>query len=73
VVNGAHVEHWMNDVMIVSYELWSDDWKERIAGSKWIDMPSYGLEHSGHVCLQDHGDHVWYRNIRIRRIAADEA
>ncbi len=68
VVNGAHVEHWMNGEKIVSYELWSDDWKKRIAGSKWIDMPDYGMEKSGHICLQDHGDEVWYRNIRIRRL-----
>ncbi len=73
VVNGAHVEHWMNGVQIVSYALWSDDWKERIAGSKWIDMPNYGMEQSGHICLQDHGDPVWYRNIRIRRLMPADA
>ena len=68
VVSGANVEHWLNDVMIVSYELWSDDWNERIAGSKWIDMPSYGMEQMGHICLQDHGDHVWFRNIKVRAL-----
>ena len=69
VVTGAQVEHWMNGVQIVSYELWSDDWKERRAGSKWIDMPSYGMLETGHISLQDHGDPVWYRNIRIRRLS----
>ena len=70
VVNRAQVEHWMNGVQIVSYELWSDDWKARIAESKWIDMPNYGMEQSGHICLQDHGDLVWYRNVRVRSLTA---
>ena len=68
VVNGAHVEHWMNGEKIVEYELWSEEWKQRIAESKWIDMPDYGMKQSGHICLQDHGDPVWYRNVRIRRL-----
>ena len=68
VVDGAHVEHWLNGQKIVEYELWSDDWKQRIAESKWIDMPTYGMEQTGHICLQDHSDPVWYRNVRIRRL-----
>lgn len=68
VVDGAHVEHWMNGEKIVEYELWSDAWKARIAESKWIDMPDYGMKEAGHICLQDHGDPVWYRNVRIRRL-----
>ena len=68
VVDSAHVEHWLNGQKIVEYELWSDEWKARIAESKWIDMPSYGMERGGHIALQDHGDPVWYRNIRIRRL-----
>jgi len=70
VVQDAQVEHWMNGEKIVSYELWSEDWKERIANSKWIDMPDYGRHKTGHICLQDHGDQVWFRNIRIRRLPA---
>ncbi len=68
VVDGAKVEHWLNGEMIVSYELWSDDWKAAIAESKWIDMPDYGLTKVGHICLQDHSDPVWFRNIRIRSL-----
>ena len=68
VANDALVEHWLNGEMIVSYELWSDDWKALIAESKWIDMPDYGMSRIGHICLQDHSDPVWFRNIRIRRL-----
>ncbi|MXY07421.1 MAG: DUF1080 domain-containing protein [Rhodothermaceae bacterium] len=73
VANGAHVEHWLNGERIVSYELWSDDWKALIAESKWIDMPDYGMTKTGHICLQDHSDPVWFRNIRIRRLPGPES
>jgi hypothetical protein len=66
VVRGDHVEHWLNDVKIVSYELRSDEWKALVAASKFGDMPGYGLARRGHLALQDHGDHVAFRNIRIR-------
>lgn len=68
LVNGAHVEHWLNGVQVLSYELWSDEWKQRVQASKFRDMPRYGLARSGHIALQDHGDWVAFRNIRIRRI-----
>jgi hypothetical protein len=68
VVNGSHVEHWLNGVKIVEYELWGDDWKARVAASKFKAMPRYGLARRGHIALQDHGDWVAFRNIRIRRI-----
>ena len=68
VVNGAHVEHWLNGEQVLSYELWSDDWNQCVQNSKFKDMPRYGLARSGHIALQDHGDWVAYRNIRIRRL-----
>ncbi len=69
VVDGAKVEHWLNGIMVVSYELWNDEWNARIAESKWLDMKdTYGLTKVGHICLQDHSDPVWFRNIRIRSL-----
>jgi len=65
VVDGPHVEHWMNDTKLLAYELWSDDWKARVAASKFKDMPPYGLGKTGHIALQDHGDIVSFRNITI--------
>ena len=66
VVNGPHVEHWMNGVKLLEYELWSDDWNERVKASKFNKMPHYGRAKRGHIALQDHGDAVWYRNVKIR-------
>jgi hypothetical protein len=66
VTNGAHVEHWMNGVKIVEYELGSPDWLSRLGVSPFRDVASYGREPRGHIALQDHGDRVAYRNIKIR-------
>lgn len=66
LVDGSHVEHWLNGVKIVEYELWSEDWKQRVQASKFKDMEDYGLARRGHIVLQDHGDKVWFRDIKIR-------
>jgi hypothetical protein len=68
VVNGPHVEHWLNDEKIVEYELWSEAWEKLVAASKFASMPRYGREKTGRIALQDHGDKVRYRNIKIRRL-----
>ena len=66
VAHGNHVEHWMNGEKIVEYELRSEDWKQRVAASKFKDLPHYGLADVGHIVLQDHSDPVWFRNIKIK-------
>jgi hypothetical protein len=66
IVNGNHVEHWLNGQRIVEYELHSPDWKQRVAASKFNEWPAYGQATRGHIGLQDHGDWVAFRNIRIR-------
>lgn len=66
LVDGPHVEHWLNGVKAVEYELWSADWKDRVEKSKFKAMPRYGLEKTGHIALQDHGDEVAFRNLKIK-------
>lgn len=66
VVKGAEVEHWLNGEKVVEYELWSPDWDARVAKSKFSSMPRYGREKRGHIALQDHGDEVAFRSIKIR-------
>ena len=66
VVRGPRVEHWLNGVMIVEYELWTDAWRALVADTKFAQWPGYGMAGEGHVGLQDHGDPVWYRNVKIR-------
>lgn len=68
VVNGNHVEHWLNGVKVVEYELNSPEWQKVKAGSKWKDAKGYGASAQGHIDLQDHGGEVWYRNIMIKTL-----
>ena len=69
VVDGARVQHWLNGVKIVEYVLGSSQWRRRVAASKFNSMPNYGQVKKGHIVLQDHGDKVWYRNIKIRPLS----
>jgi hypothetical protein len=66
VVRGMHVEHWLNGQKIAEYELGSPDWKARVAASKFKQWPGYGRAITGRIALQDHGDRVAYRDIKIR-------
>jgi cytochrome c len=66
VKDGPHVEHWMNGRKIVDFELWTDEWNDLVAGSKFADWEGFAKYHSGKIALQDHGDWVAYRDIKIR-------
>lgn len=68
IVNGAHVEHWLNGVKVVNYELWTDEWKQKVQNCKWKDHKNYGLAQKGHIALQDHGGKTVFRNIKIRKL-----
>ena len=66
VSNGAHVEHWLNGVKTAEAESGSADWNAKVAGSKFAEWPGYAKAQRGRIGLQDHGDRVEFRNIRIR-------
>ena len=66
VFNGNHGEHWLNGVKVVEYDLGTALMDSLLAASKYRDISGFGDKKRGHIVLQDHGDTVWYRNIRIR-------
>jgi Domain of Unknown Function (DUF1080) len=66
MLKGSHVEHWLNGTKVVEAELGSPDWQVRLRRSKFATLARYGRNQSGHVGLQDHGDRVEYRNIKLR-------
>ncbi|MDH5589970.1 MAG: DUF1080 domain-containing protein [Gemmatimonadota bacterium] len=68
LVVGNRVEHWLNGRKTAEYMLGSEDWAHRVRESKFAQWPRYGTMEIGHIGLQDHGDRVWYRNIKIRVI-----
>ncbi|MGI9517870.1 MAG: 3-keto-disaccharide hydrolase [Pirellulaceae bacterium] len=65
VIRGNTVQHWLNGKLAVETELGSDQWNELVTGSKFNGWEKFGKNAEGHICLQDHNDEVWYRNIRI--------
>jgi hypothetical protein len=71
VAHGAHIEHWLNGQKVVEYELWSPDWEAKVRNSKFVEWTGYGRSPRGHIALQDHGDRVEFRNIRIRELRGD--
>ena len=66
LVHGSHVEQWLNGTKTAEYEIGSPDWERRVRESKFAAWPRYGRVPRGHIVLQDHGDRVEYRNVRIR-------
>jgi hypothetical protein len=73
VVNGAHVEHWLNGKKILAFERWSEAWKALRDACpttelpcKWRDYPGWGMAAKGRIVLQDHGSAFWFRNVKLR-------
>jgi len=69
VAKGPHVEHWLNGVKLLEYELWSPDWEAKVKSSKFAQYPNFGRAKRGHIALQgDHTGTLAFRNIRVREI-----
>ena len=66
-VNGK-LDFWLNGENVVTTQLWDDNWKKMVAASKFKQWSDFGTFKKGKICLQDHGDKVWYRNIKIKRL-----
>ena len=68
LVNGSHTEHWLNGVKVAEYERGSQDFNDRVAQTKFNEFPEFAKAESGHIMLTDHGDTVYFKNIRIKRL-----
>jgi hypothetical protein len=66
VVRGNHVEHWLNGAKVVEFEFGSEALKQAIAASKFKNTPGWGVKTTSPILLQDHGDEVAFRNVKIR-------
>jgi hypothetical protein len=62
------VTHWVNGVIVMQCEIYSDDWNKRVADSKWKNNPFFGMSPFGHIDFQNHGHEVWYKNVKIREL-----
>lgn len=68
VLHGKKIEHWLNGKKVVEAEVDSEDWTNRVNGSKFKNWKKFGKNAKGHICFQDHGDKVWYRNIKVKSL-----
>lgn len=68
IVDGNKITHYVNNKKVVDAVIDSSDWRERVAGSKFKSWEKFGKNRSGHIAFQDHGDEVYYRNIKIRSL-----
>ncbi|UCH63425.1 MAG: DUF1080 domain-containing protein [Fidelibacterota bacterium] len=66
VFQGNHGEHWLNGTKVVDFDLGTPLMDSLLAASKYRNIPGFADKRKGHIILQDHGDAVWYRNIKIR-------
>ncbi len=71
VLKGDLIEHWLNETKVVSIEIGSDEWQEKLESSKFKDWEKFAKNKTGHIAFQDHGDPVWFRNIKIKSVSLE--
>ncbi len=67
-VEGDNLVHYLNNDKVLDIDMSSDDFKKRLSESKFKDWPNFAKSKTGHICFQDHGNQVSFRNIRIKRL-----
>jgi hypothetical protein len=68
LVKGTRIQHFLNGFKVVDIDTTSDEYKKAYKESKWPGMPTFGTTTKGHICLQDHGDEVAFRDIKVRPV-----
>jgi hypothetical protein len=70
VFRRGHGEHWLNGAKVLEFDLETDAFAARLAASKYQPIEGFADQRAGHIVLQDHGDDVWFRSIKIRQLGS---
>ena len=70
IIQGSHVEHWLNGFKVLAYELGSEAVRTAVAASKFKNADGFGTKIQGHIMLTDHQDECWFRNMKVREPGA---
>ncbi len=62
------VTHWVNGEIVMQCQMYSEDWNQKVAESKWKNKPYFGKSPFGHIDFQNHGHEVWYKNVKIKHL-----
>ena len=73
VCDGPKIMHYLNGVLVAEADRSSEDWKERLAASKFSTWERFATQSEGYIALQDHGDEAWFKNIRIKALPENGA
>jgi hypothetical protein len=68
IAHHSRVDFYLNNQHVLTTTLWNKAWTELIAKSKFNAMPDFGTFKKGSIALQEHGDEVWYKNIKIKKL-----
>lgn len=68
LLKDGRIQHFLNGELVADLQMGSDEWDKALGASKFADWPRFAKESEGHIGLQDHGDKVWFRNIRVKRL-----
>lgn len=68
ISKNGKLDLYLNGVHVVSTTLWNEAWKKLVAGSKFKSMPDFGTFKNGKIALQEHGEEVWFKNIKIKKL-----
>lgn len=69
LINGKHVEHWLNGVKVVEFEFGSQELEDAYKVSKFNKIPGFHHKRKAHIVLQNHNDAAWFRNIKVRELS----
>lgn len=69
-VDRGHVTHWLNGIKTADYTLWTPEWNALRTSGKWKDYPDYGKARKGKLGLQNHGNTIWFRDIKVKELGS---